>query len=360
MNNVFVNDELFYTHFQLAGRKRRIDDFFELYNKLKNHLKPKEELSINKADLKKWIAAHQPENREVVERLIKTLRYITFNDFYGELKKQIKTFNRQIKGKRYILVLGAGNDAGGVVTEFNINKSNLWTILLSYKYLETKPYDIIFNLNVAIKLYYPTIKEFVIMDDASYSGNQLVENILKISATELLYWGKNLFVTSKQSNLIAFRPISIDDKQINVHIVCPFFSQKAYYKLCNADLVTGINYRRYVSYIIRSFAEVIDPSDIEKLDTLYSKFINFVKIGDLIPLYFEHKIADELSTISLVLIKGQVLDDPNKRIIFINACKYDPLNPDKFDLNPDKPFYLQKKLYCPIPPYINFSKLMLS
>jgi hypothetical protein len=33
-----------------------------------------------------------------------------------------------------------------------------------------------------------------------------------------------------------------------------------------------------------------------------------------------HKIADDMSTIAIVLIKGKVLNNFNKRIVFIKAC----------------------------------------
>jgi hypothetical protein len=64
-----------------------------------------------------------------------------------------------------------------------------------------------------------------------------------------------------------------------------------------------------------------------------------------------------VSTIDLILIKGQVLDS-EKRQIFIDACVYDKKDPRKKDLNPESKYFNTKKLYCPYPPYLEFEKII--
>jgi hypothetical protein len=67
-------------------------------------------------------------------------------------------------------------------------------------------------------------------------------------------------------------------------------------------------------------------------------YISRTKVKLYIHLYTfaYYKIADSMSTIDLILIKGQILDNPK---------------------NKD---YNQEKVYCPIPPYLNFNKLLHS
>ena len=78
----------------------------------------------------------------------------------------------------------------------------------------------------------------------------------------------------------------------------------------------------------------------------------------MIPIFFGHKIADSASTIELILIKGQILDDIKKKYVFIDSCKYDKSDPNKIDLNPANKSFIQKKVYCPIPPYVHFKKYL--
>ena len=40
-DNCFINKSLYYTHVNIKYRKNRINDFNDIYKKLKNHLKPK-------------------------------------------------------------------------------------------------------------------------------------------------------------------------------------------------------------------------------------------------------------------------------------------------------------------------------
>ena len=62
--------------------------------------------------------------------------------------------------------------------------------------------------------------------------------------------------------------------------------------------------------------------------------------------------------LELILIKGQILDNPKKKYIFIESCIYDKNDPNKQYLNPKNKDYNQRKVYCPIPPYLHFTKLL--
>ena len=97
---------------------------------------------------------------------------------------------------------------------------------------------------------------------------------------------------------------------------------------------------------------------MNKIKVLYNNFNKWINPENLIPIFFDHKIADSFSTIELILIKGQILDNPKKRYIFIESCLYDKDDPNKKDLNPKNKDFNQKKVYCPIPPYLHFSKLL--
>lgn len=100
---------------------------------------------------------------------------------------------------------------------------------------------------------------------------------------------------------------------------------------------------------------------MDKIKKLYSSYISWTNIENLTPIFFAHKIADSISTIELILIKGQVLDNPKKRYVFIDNCIYKKNDPEKEVFNPktiNGVKFNNKKIYCPKPPYLYFSELL--
>jgi hypothetical protein len=106
----------------------------------------------------------------------------------------------------------------------------------------------------------------------------------------------------------------------------------------------------YEKYILNEFGATLSQSDSVKLYELYSHFYKNYNPLNLIPIFFDHKIADKVSTVELILTKGQVLDNPSYKLIFVKPC-------DKlYDDLPEKD--LTSNLYCPIPPYHLFKKIL--
>ena len=360
MNNIFINKEQFIKHHNKEYRKTRINDFTEIYSILKSYLIPKEKAKINENKLEKYIMSHKKENREIIRKMLEQVVSVSFKKFYGELQKQIDKFNNYIKKnsiKKYIFVLGVGNDAGASSMDFNLFKSNFWVLLLGWKYLKVKPYDILLNLNVAIRLYYEEVKDFLLMDDCSYSGDQMFNQVIKVASTEFLFYNKKGYIIKDELTKTIYEPVQ--EKLVNLHLIIPYISNLAYNKIANIDLITGFNIIRYNSYIINSFKEVLTSDTLKKISLLYNQYYKWVDFGNLIPIFFEHKIADMVSTIDLILIKGKILDDPDKQMVFIDACEYNPKDSKKYVLNPKNKNFYQNKLYCPNPPYLDFKKILL-
>ncbi len=358
-NNIFLNKELFYQHHNKKYRKNRINDFLQIYNILKNHLVPQELAKINKKKMEEYINLHKKENQYLIKKILNNIQHVTFKNFIKNLSYQIEKFNNYLKDnniKKYVFSIGVGNDFGASTTDFNIYKSNLWVFMLAYKFLKVKPYDICLNLNTSIRLYYPEIKDYLILDDCSYSGDQVVNNVLKVASTELMYFDDNNFLASSLTKKAIFQPVQ--QKKCNIHLVIPYISKVANNKINDLELTTAFNIIKYVSYIINPFKDILDYDLITKINSLYKKFYSYVDFGNLTPIFFEHKIADMISTIDLMLIKGQVLDNPEKKLVFVGACMYDKNNVEKHDLNPKIEGFIHNKIYCPNPPYIYFEKLL--
>jgi len=230
--------------------------------------------------------------------------------------------------------------------------------MLVYHLLIVKPYDIMISLKDAFRLYNAKqIDDYVLMDDCTYSGSQVVERVIYSAATELMYNSQeNSFIINDITKKPIYQPIQ--QKRLNVHYIIPYLSKIGFDKLKKLELTTQVNVIIYTNNIINPYSEIIDKETMNKIKVLYNNFISWVNLENLIPIFFDHKIADSVSTIDLILIKGQILDNPKKRYIFIDSCVYNKNDPDKQELNPKQKDYNQKKVYCPIPPYLNFNKFL--
>ena len=357
--NMFLDYDYFYMHHNKKYRKQRLDDFNEIYNKLKKHLNLKDSASINKKRLKTYINLHKQENQKLIKDIIDITKYVSFTEFKKELFDQINRFNDYLiknKIKKYIFTIGVGNDIGASAISFNIYKSNFWVFLLGYHLLKIKPYDICLNLNTAIRLYGDEITNYLIIDDCIYSGSQVVDNVLYVATTELMYdddvfTNKNIIKTQILYKLN-------QAKKINIHLVVPYISKIALNKIDELNHISGFNIIKYTSYIVNPYNNLFNNEDLDRINNLYKQYYNYINFNELIPIFFEHKIADMVSTIDLILIKGQVLDNPEKKYVFIDSCIYNKNNPEKYDLDPNQPYFINKKLYCPIPPYLKFEEIL--
>jgi hypothetical protein len=337
-NNVFINKTLFYSHQLLEFRERRLSDFESLYQKLKPHLKPTNFVQIDEKIKMNYINAHKKQNRQDIEDVLNSMNVVTFNELQSELIKHAKSF----KPTKYIYVVGATSNMGEDLTNFDLFKSNVWTFMLLYEHLPVKPYDIILNLSSAIKLHLKDVKDFLITDDASYSGFQLVDNIIKPAATDLT------FATGKEGYKITSRMYSpITEKTCNLHLMIPYMSSLAIDKLNQMDSVTGFCFVKYISKVVLTLGQVLNFATYKNVAHLFNQFYPNSYFGDLIPLYFDYKIADMISTLEIMFIKGKVLDDPSKRIVFIKDCLSGKAG-------------LYEKMDCPVPPYKKFYALIYS
>lgn len=348
-DNIFTNKELYSYHYNLDNKQRRLDDFKKIFTILKSHLEPKIRAQINQDKIIEYIELYNDENKDFIKKLLHSINHIDFEKFCSDTFEQLEIFNSNIKGKKYIYVVGVNDQVGSSSKDFNIYKSNLWMFMLIYDKLETKPFDIILNVKIGIQLYGDTV-EYLIVDDCSYSGNQIVNQVLYSDASETLYKYPNSYlIRNDVYKKTIFKPIK--KHNIIIHLFIPYLSYIAWMKLQELKLLTCLHIITYEKYILNEFGTILSKGDSDKLMNLYSNFYNNINPLQLIPIFFDHKIADTISTVELILTKGQVLDNPDLRLIFIDACN------ELYGDIPQKNILL-KILYCPIPPYHSFQKLL--
>ena len=354
-NNLFTNKTLFYKHFNLESRLERLEDFQKIYNILKNHLIPEEKAQINEEKLHKYVNMYKEENRQFIKNILNLIIHIPFDKFLKDSIEEVELFNKRMeKHKKYVYIIGVNSKDGSDDFDFDIYKSNLWMFMLMYEHLKIKPFDILLNLKIAIKLYGDEY-EFLIVDDCMYSGTQMLHNVLYLNSVESLFRFPKSFLATSEISKPMFEPVKTHN--ITVNLIIPYASISSLMKICRISLMTALNIIKYNKYVIKSFNELLSYDDLDKLYLLYNNFYRS-DTSSLIPIIFDHKISDNLSTIELVLIKGQVLDDPNKRLVFIDACEYDKNKKDHEKYNYNIPNYNMKNIECPTSPYHNFEKIL--
>lgn len=348
--NIFTNKELYSYHFNINNCQRRLDDFIKIYDVLKNHLEPKSKARINKTKMLEYIELYKEENKHFIKNVLHSISHIDFEKFCSDCFEQLEKFNRNLKGKKYIYILGVNNNIGSSNVDYNIYKSNLWMFMLIWDKLKTKPIDILLNMKIGIQLYGDSV-EYFIVDDCSYSGIQIVEQVLYSDASETMYkYSSSYLIRNDVYNKTLFKPVQTHNIKVNLFI--PYLSYIAWNKIQELKLLTCLDIILYEKYIINEFGVVLNQEDRTKLYKLYNNICKNTNPLNLIPIFFDHKIADSLSTVELILIKGQVLDNPKLRLIFVEPCDklYENITLSEQDI--------YRKLYCPIPPYHLFKKIL--
>ena len=346
--NIFTNKELYSHHFDKNSKERRVGDFLKIYNILKSHLEPKSKAHINEDKMLEYVNLYEKENVEWIKRVLHSILHIDFEKFCSDCWEQLEKFNSNIKGKKYIYIMGVNDQVGSSNADFNIYKSNLWMFMLIWDKLETKPIDILLNVKIAIQLYGDEV-EYLIVDDCSYSGTQIVQQVLYSDASEALYkYPSSYLIRTDVYKKTMFKPVS--KHNIRVHLFIPYLSYIAWNKINELKLLTCFDIIRYEKYILNEFGVVLSNEDSNKLYKLYSNIYKNYNPLNLIPIFFDHKIADGMSTVELILTKGQVLDNRELRLIFVEPCDKLYSNMNEQDL--------YKILYCPIPPYHSFKKIL--
>ena len=230
-NNIFLNKDNFSQQFSKDYRQKRLDDMLKIYNVLKHDLKPKSKAFINEKKIKEYVNLYKPENRDFIKRVLNTIVHIPFDKFERDLITEVNKFNL-IENRKYIFVLGVNNEVGTSNMNFNLFKSNLWVYFLIYNHLKIKPFDIILNLKIAIQLY-GNEYEYLIVDDCSYSGTQLVDQVLYESASETLFKFPNSFISPGAIHKTLLKPI--EEKKITINIILPYLSKISYDKISNLN-----------------------------------------------------------------------------------------------------------------------------
>ena len=247
---------------------------------LKDVQTPITQNKIDEVKLNNWVNAHQGEARDVVEVIAKNINWVSFNEFKEQLKKVTLAFKEKIGDKKYAIVINTGEE-----------KSDKWVISLIKNELP-KNYEIVLGSSSSIKnfvLENPDIKDFLFIDDASYSGSQM-GNIVD-----------TLYEKLREVN-----------KKVNTYLVIPYMTEYAYSRIIEGR---SADQKQYLNFIpladkpfdiykkMKTLEEVFadDPSVttdgaalLYRANRMY-KTRNTTSSRALTLIYFEHKVPDDFS-----------------------------------------------------------------
>ena len=349
--------------------------YIELLDKY--FIKPKSH-PINETKFQKFKNKCNQDIRYIVQKIKEKTMYISFDNFTEEFEKNINKlietyYNLELdKTERPIYVK--------LPSDFE-DKSNYWLLLYLIDYLNKNYCSIKIQIIMTNEIDFESddkkiylIKDNIIqyqdndiilfLDDCIYSGNQMQAQINKIKRTIEL---------SHKIN------------KINIFLLCSYISEIAFDKLNKIFPITkkrkvkgGANTKRpLIDKIIKFYLNgdgeyneipltnnILKFDEIEKLNEYYggNEDDNQHNFNNKYLIYFDHKLADSISTITL-FYSGVVLNEENKEIITDN---YDETTykKNKTDINLDVIEFIENcdgtyenmgiqltSPKCPYPPY---------
>lgn len=220
-----------------------------------------------------------PAEKAAAMKVIDNTERIDFNDFRNDLLKATERFSEQVKDEPYVLVLKSRI------------KSNSWAYEIAREKLGREPDGIVFLLDSGYTVSdYPLdgwfdkgIRNFVIFDDASYSGTQLASfeygGEIPIQFSEYMKNARNPYPYKEGINYYAVTSAASDIAEKRFEVL----NRK--YATGNADSIrsTLISERK-----IKTLEQILDEDELQLL-------FHYGFQGDQTATYFAHNVPDALS-----------------------------------------------------------------
>lgn len=281
-----------------------------------------------------WASSHC-DNKSVyfAGQIIAKTIYIPFFEFMEQLKKICLSFMKHYKNDEnniYVLVL-----------PHTIDKSNFWISMLCNEWIENILTDIHFSV---IEVYNYYIYEgnagnknvvCILCDDCMYTGLQ-VNSHCSLLSTELKYKNKleepddhdSEWLNWKRDTLDEIELIekNLDINKFSINLIIPFISTVA---------ATTLKSNRFIKLpkdakMFKTFREEVDIQ-IHSESTIHEFEQTFQYHSNISAIYFDHKIADAVSTFNKVYLLAPVFNCnvTNASISFIDGCNNDAVIPNK-------------------------------
>jgi hypothetical protein len=210
-----------------------------------------------------------------------------------------------------------------------VSKSNFWVAMLVYPYLKDIIYDIQFSVTDTYNTYINELKNIacIIADDCIYTGSQIIGMCL-LSSEKVVYPGKEKEPSETSREWIAWKKkVSHDTDELikkiqpdnfSVNLIVPFMSTLAQDRIKPYKF---INVPKSVR-IFKIFRDLVDMSEfnVSVMREFESTFQYHPHISCI---YFDHKIADAISTFNKIYMLAPIFNCGNvrKSVCFIEGCE---------------------------------------
>lgn len=273
-----------------------------------------------------WANGHcDTESTNFARSIILSTKYVSFKEFYTSLEQMCNSYLAMYSKPRY------RNIDFILIVQDSICKSNTWVSLLCFKFLESLITDVCGDVT---EVYNDTKKSIcIICDDCAYTGTQM-ENMIRMKRKHLNYgrakepsvYSKEWVEWNEKEILAAERYLkTIDPTKFAVDLIIPYMSTIARNRL------NGYSYVRLQKSItiFPTFGEQFDIKSIPE-DIIHEFRSTFQYHEDVSAIYFDHKIADSVSTFHKIYTLAPLFNcvELHDRIGFIDNCS-DVKNIDK-------------------------------
>lgn len=227
------------------------------------------------------------DQQKFYRKIFENTIHVTFEEFLLNLKICIDKFKSDIGSEPFILYTNMEEKS----VNWNKIKSNSWISLISYPLLKDLDIYIANSREEIINLIdSKKIKNILLMDDASYSGNQFKDSTNFLVS---VIWNKD--EKPRKKLVLDSDPIWFQDFKIN--IVIPYISNIALKKISN---IIHEDIKIYNNVIMKTcndldFSEFESESNYQKLFKRFGLLYNATTLS-----YFDHKIADFMSVPGLL------------------------------------------------------------
>lgn len=327
-------------------KTERYHAFEKFYKENKNriHMPRSENYPMNYKLAHNWAQSQcDTDSRDFAKAIISHTLYISYETFARNISHMCESYNKKHENvyKDHVFVM---------IIPFSACKSNTWVSMLIFDKLKHMINDIdtnitdVYNktLNKNTPFYQKTV-HCIIADDASYTGNQLlhsatfdfkrmyIQNRPEQPAETDRTW---LIWYDRMSDLVEKYIKTIDINEFSVDLLIPYMGAIAKEKMKHLHYVRVLN----SSFIFLPFSQQINIDKIPPhILNEFKKTFQYHR--NISAIYFDHKIADAISTFHKIYILAPLFNCAvdNKSFSFIENCslKEIPSNIDIYEYHID-------------------------
>ncbi len=271
-----------------------------------------EKYPLNKTRLQEWVKSHDGCDEEIrifVENVIAHTKYISHQSFIKAFQECIENFIYE-----FIKIKKDNPNAYWVLYRgWSQNKSNNWLATLL----------IYFLINIDAKDYYPlfvsTKDDFNFLPSFSFTDfvNDFNDpNAYIVCCDDASYSGQQL-----SSALMHF------NQKYNLMVIIPFITQQAMKKITDTSDNITIFFHEYLKTAKEYLEDInyyqnLSIGDIYSLESKLAKEFktDSVVLANTVPVYFDHKIADYVSSFPTIYGSGESANCSDQTFTFIDNC----------------------------------------